>query len=188
MRARNDNAQQFSNETVTNGRAIFRLLQHQHTHGFGHVLVCMPDKFIKIPIIRDASLKYNVYGALTMLQLSRFTNALFYACLTLITNKTQYFCHTTPIISEASEVVLNRQPCSKTQTWSMTKHFTLYYKIIGLLSQWYINRCFMGLYCDTTPNTSQSQKITDYLYTRSKCKVVIAGSLLKIDYFRKYSI
>lgn len=68
MRARNDKAQQFAIETVTNGRAVFKLLQHQHTHGFGHVLVCMPDKLVKKPIFIDAILKYNAKGAFSLLQ------------------------------------------------------------------------------------------------------------------------
>lgn len=38
------------------------------THAFGHVLECMPDKFIEMPIIRDAILKYNAQDAFSMLQ------------------------------------------------------------------------------------------------------------------------
>lgn len=29
-------------------------------HGFGHVLVCMPDKLTKMAMIRDAILKYEL--------------------------------------------------------------------------------------------------------------------------------
>lgn len=32
-------------------------------HGFGHVLVCMPDKFIEMSIIRDKILKCNTKDA-----------------------------------------------------------------------------------------------------------------------------
>lgn len=38
------------------------------THGFGHVLVCMPDKFIEMPIIRDVILKYNAWDVFPLQQ------------------------------------------------------------------------------------------------------------------------
>lgn len=129
MRARNDKAQQFSNETITNGGPIFRLLQHQQcARRFEHGFLCMPDKVMTVPTISQMLSKVQCLGRIYCAADKKRKKVCkcFVLSFSSLQSQAKYL-DTLAILSEHTVVQQTRNkifyfPCS------ITENYALYYK------------------------------------------------------------
>lgn len=127
MRARNDKAQQFSNETIINGRPIFRLLQHQQrTRRFEHGFLCMPDKVMTVPTISQMLSKVQCLGGIYCATDKKRKKVCkcFVLSFSSLQSQAKYL-DTMAILSEHCKLVVSRQLCSKAETRFSTSHVAL---------------------------------------------------------------